>query len=170
MISVASPTPNLRLPRPPLGLDRAARLRYWDIRDDHDSLAGKAGHGDIEPGQVDDNEGLGAAVQQPFLALSIGDVYPGPWLKAAVAVRVINQRHAFVQGNKRTSWLYAVRLLGQFAITMPPEVTFDYVRPLIIATALRRLTDEEIAGCLGDFYDGRYDVTQPVMPDPGFGR
>jgi prophage maintenance system killer protein len=145
-------------------------LRYWDIRDDHDSLAGKPGHADIEPGQVGSNEDLGAAAQQPFLALSSGEVYPDPWLKAAIAIRVINQRHAFIQGNKRTSWLYAVRLLGQFGITMPPEITFDYVRPLIKAVALGKLTDEVISGCLVDFYMNRYDVTQPVPPDPGFGQ
>jgi prophage maintenance system killer protein len=140
----------------------ADRLRYWDIRDAHDSLVGKPGHTDIEPGQVFDNSALGLAAQHPFLVLSHGEAFRDPWEKAAVAIRIITQRHVFDQGNKRTAWLYAVTLLGQFGHEMPEEVTFDYVRSLMIAVTTRRLDDPAmIAGCLLDFYMGRYDTSQP---------
>jgi prophage maintenance system killer protein len=110
---------------------------------------------------------IGLAAQQPFLALSDGEVFPDPWEKAAVAIRIITQRHPFGQGNKRTAWLYSVTLLGQFDFEMPEDVTFDYVRPLILTVATRRLDDTDlIASCLVDFFMGRYDTTQPVTGAP----
>lgn len=143
-------------------MTRADRQRYWDIRDAHDSLAGLSGHEDIEPGQVFDNSALGLAAQQPFLALLNGEAYPDPWEKSAVAIRIVTQRHVFDQGNKRTAWLYAVTLLGQFGKIMPQDVTFDFVRPLMIAVTTKRLNDSSvIASCLQDFYMGRYDTSPP---------
>lgn len=100
--------------QPPVGMTGDASVRYWDIRDAHDSLAGQPGHGDIEPGQVLHNDVIALAAQQPFYVHSGGPAYPDPWQKAGVAVRIIAQRHPFTAGNKRTAWLYAVTLLGQF--------------------------------------------------------
>lgn len=138
----------------------ADRQRYWDIRDAHDSLAGLPGHEDIEPGQVFDNSALGLAAQQPFLVLADGEAYPDPWEKTAVTMRIITQRHVFDQGNKRTAWLYAVTLLGQFGQEMPQDVTFDFVRPLMIAVTTKKLDDPAvIASCLLDFYMGRYETS-----------
>jgi death on curing protein len=130
---------------------------------------GQPGHEDIEPGQVIDNEVLGLAAQHPFLALHNGEVFPDPWLKAAVALRIVAQRHPFSQGNKRTAWLYAVTLLGQFAVAMPDDVSFGFVRPLMVAVATGKLDDPEvIAGCLVDFYMDRYDTAQTLPPySPG---
>ncbi len=117
-----------------------------------------------------ENDVIGLAAQQPFLALSDGEVFPDPWEKAAVAVRIITQRHPFSQGNKRTAWLYSVTLLGQFGVEMPEDVTFDYVRPLILAVTTRRLDETGvIASCLVDFFLGRYDTTQPIGAAPGWG-
>jgi death-on-curing protein len=141
----------------------ASLQRYWDIRDAHDSLVGVPGHEDIAPGQVFNNEALGLAAQHPFLTLSGGEVFPDPWLKAAAAARIITQRHVFDQGNKRTAWLYVVTLLGQFNQNMPDDVTFDYVRPLMIAVTTGRLDGSaDIASCLRDFYQGLYDTSQRV--------
>jgi death on curing protein len=109
---------------------------------------------------VHDNGALALAAQQPFLVLSAGEAYPDPWEKAAVAVRIITQRHVFEQGNKRAAWLYAVTLLGQFSYEMPDEVTFDYVRPLILAVTRGKLDEPDmIASCLLDFYVGRYNTS-----------
>ncbi len=75
-------------------------------------------------------------------------------------MRIIAQRQAFGQGNKRTSWLYTVTLLGQFGFEMPGDVTFGVVKHLMMAVAVGRLDDPEvIAGCLVDFFMGRYDTT-----------
>ncbi len=59
---------------PPVGLAGDALLRYWDIRDAHDSLAGQVGHEDIEPGQVLHNDVIALAAQQPFYAHSGGQL------------------------------------------------------------------------------------------------
>jgi death on curing protein len=143
--------------QPPAGLTRDAVARYWDIRDAHDSLAGQPGHEDIEPGQVLHNDVIALAAQQPFFAHSGGEVFPDEWEKAAAALRIITQRHPFMQGNKRTAWLYTVTLLGQFGRQMPDDVEFDYVRPLVVAVSEKRIDDVSmIASCLVDFFMGRY--------------
>ncbi len=158
---------------PPVGLAGDALLRYWDIRDAHDSLAGQVGHEDIEPGQVLHNDVIALAAQQPFYAHSGGPAFPDPFQKAAVAVRIIAQRHPFGQGNKRTAWLYAVTLLGQLNFKMPEDVAFDYVRPLIVAVSRRQLDDVDlISSCLGDFFMGRYGAIRlryvhKIGPDHG---
>jgi death-on-curing protein len=138
--------------------DPLALARYWDIRDAHDSLAGLPGHGDIEPGQVEDDSVLWLAAQQPFLTLSGGDAYPSEWDKAAVALRTICQRHPFVQGNKRTGWLYAVFLLGQLGIEIPETVSTERMLGMMTAVATGQCDDWDLIARIlrTDVYRGLY--------------
>jgi prophage maintenance system killer protein len=122
--------------------DPLAKARYWDIRDAHDSMAGT--YGDIERGQVLHDDAIWLAAQQPFLELANGDAYSDAWDKAAVAMRILAQRHPFSQGNKRTAWLYAVFLLGQLGITMPDTVDADNMLGMVRAIAIKQVDEIEM--------------------------
>jgi prophage maintenance system killer protein len=137
--------------------DALAQARYWDIREAHDSLAGRPGHEDIEPGQILNDDAVWLAAQQPFLALAVGEAYPTPWAKAASALRIICQRHPFTQGNKRTAWLYAVIVLGQRGIKMPAAVDEAAMLGMMSAVAVGRCDDVEMIAQIlqRDVYEGR---------------
>lgn len=80
---------------------------------------------------VRDPGALEAVVARPYGDFGGLEFFPTPFYKAAALMESVSQRHAFVDGNKRTGLLAAALLLGragydlEFSEEEPVDVTVD---------------------------------------------
>ena len=88
-----------------------------------------------------DAPGLDAALAQPWQSAGGEDAYPSLHLKAAVLYAGVDNRQAFVDGNKRIAF-FALRLFYEFAgyVFSPPE---DEMYELAMYVANTRPVDRQ---------------------------
>jgi death-on-curing protein len=125
----------------PARLQQAEReiARYWGIRAAHDTLADE--WDDIvigDEGVLHDNV-IWLAAGQPYITVWGEPAYPTEWEQAAVAMRIIAQRHPFSQGNKRTAWLHTVGMLHDHVL--PRTVSQGGIIALVMAVAKDQLSN-----------------------------
>ena len=89
-------------------------------------------------------ETLHYAMERPFLVLYDQEQYPGPFLKSAVLMEAIIQRHPFTDGNKRTGYLGGITLL-ELLSGLTVEADKDEVEYVCLAVEDERMTAEELA-------------------------
>lgn len=92
---------------------------------------------------VRDPGALEAAVARPQSGFGGVEFYPTPFAKAAALMESISQRHAFVDGNKRTGLLAAVFSLDQagYRLDAPQQEQTD----IAVEVAEHRLDVDELA-------------------------
>ena len=91
---------------------------------------------------------LEAAVARPYGGLGGVEFFPAPFDKAAALMESISQRHAFVDGNKRTGLLAAALLLdlaGYDLVFSEPESV-----DVTVEVAEHRLDVDDLARWLED--------------------
>jgi death-on-curing protein len=89
-------------------------------------------------------ETLHYAVERPFLVLYDQEQYPGPFLKAAVLMEAIIQRHPFTDGNKRTGYLAGITLL-ELLTGLTVEANRDEVETVCLAVEDEQMTAQGLA-------------------------
>lgn len=101
------------------------------------------------PGTKDEGL-LESAVNQPLMILSYGrtEEQEITYLAATYFFHII-KNHPFVDGNKRTGLLTALKFLAKngYEIEAPNETIYDDLYQLTIDTAASKKNKEEIAAC-----------------------
>lgn len=116
-------------------------------------VAGAAALGAIP--DVADYGLLDSAVARPRATAFGLDAYPDVYTKAAALMHSLARNHAFVDGNKRTSWAAAWTFLAINGIALAPEFDVDAAERLVLAVATgAQQSIEEIATALGSFTAG----------------
>jgi death-on-curing protein len=94
-------------------------------------------------------ETLHYAVERPFLVLYGQEQYPGPFLKSAILMEAIIQRHPFTDGNKRTGYLAGITLL-ELLTGLTVEADEDEVENVCLVVEGEQMTAQELALWIGD--------------------
>jgi death on curing protein len=78
---------------------------------------------------VRDIGALESAIARPFMTFGGEDLYPTPIEKAAALIESVAKNHPFVDGNKRTAFYLAIRLLYEngIDINVGENNTYDFV-------------------------------------------
>ncbi|WP_295816416.1 type II toxin-antitoxin system death-on-curing family toxin [uncultured Deinococcus sp.] len=110
-------------------------LSVENVIDLHDEAIGEYGG---TPG-LRDAGALASALAQPAMEAFGVEMYPGIVEKAAAYLYFISRNHAFLDGNKRTSYAatYAFLLLNGFVLDGPDGDVFA----LVLDSAQGRLSD-----------------------------
>ncbi len=116
----------------------------------HDIIALDGGASGIR-----DKGSLAAAVARPYTAFGGVARFPTPFAKAAALMESLSQRHAFVDGNKRTalkSGAFSLFLSG-YELT----ATQDELTDIALKVANHELDVDELARWLEDYSRPRGD-------------
>lgn len=78
---------------------------------------------------VRDIGSLESAIARPFMTFNGQDLYPSPIEKAAALIESVAKNHPFIDGNKRTAFYLAIRMLydNQIDINASENDTYDFV-------------------------------------------
>jgi death on curing protein len=79
---------------------------------------------------------LQSAVARPRASVFGDDAYPTLWDKAAALLHSLAHNHAFVDGNKRTSWASSWAFLRLNGIDLPDVYDVDLAEQLVLAAAM----------------------------------
>ncbi len=91
---------------------------------------------------IRDAGSLEAAVARPYTAFG-GEMFPGPFAKAAALMESVIQRHPLVDGNKRTGVAAAVYLLRRHGYRLA-GVTNPQLVELSLEVAAHRMSTMEL--------------------------
>jgi len=89
-------------------------------------------------------ESLHYAVERPFLVLYDQEQYPDSFLKSAILMEAIIQRHPFTDGNKRTGYLAGITLL-ELLTDLTVEAGKDEVESVCLTVEDEQMTAQELA-------------------------
>jgi death-on-curing protein len=94
-----------------------------------------------------------SAVARPMTTVFGSDAYPDLHTKAAALLHSLARNHAFVDGNKRVSWLAAGAMywINGFELDAPEDPAYD----LVIAAATGTVDFPEIAASLASWARAR---------------
>ena len=113
---------------------------YGDLIRLHDRVVNSrdgASPGVINPGALE------AAAARPYGGFGGVEFFPTHFVKAAALMESVSQRHAFVDGNKRTGLLAAALLLGRAGYDL--EFSEQESVDVTVGVAEHRLDMEDLA-------------------------
>ncbi|EON78041.1 Death on curing protein, Doc toxin [Lunatimonas lonarensis] len=91
---------------------------------------------------VRDENGLKSALERPFSGFGEKEFYPNPEEKAGAILESIVKNHPFIDGNKRTGYVFMRLVLMNFGKDI--QATQDEKYDLVIAVASGKLDFQEI--------------------------